>query len=72
MTQAHAFEAVDRLLRDLTGDTQPFGGKAKLLGGDFRQILPVIMRGSRAFTVASCINKHPLWHNIHVLTLTKI
>ena len=71
MTHAYAFQAVDRLLRDLTGETHPFGGKTILLGGDFRQILPVILRGSRALTVASCINKQPLWRHMHVLTLTK-
>ncbi|XP_051784520.1 ATP-dependent DNA helicase PIF6-like [Erpetoichthys calabaricus] len=70
MTHAYPFQAVDRLLHDLTGDMQPFGGKTILLGGYFRQILPVIMRGSRALTVASCINKQLLWRHMHVLTLT--
>ncbi|GBM01790.1 hypothetical protein AVEN_205456-1 [Araneus ventricosus] len=61
MTHVHAFLAVDRLLKDLTKCDEPFGGKIILLGGDFRQILPVILRGSRSLTVSSCIKKHRLW-----------
>ncbi|XP_053134124.1 LOW QUALITY PROTEIN: uncharacterized protein LOC128337304 [Hemicordylus capensis] len=71
MTQTHAFLAVVRLLKDLTKSTQPFRGKTILLGGDFRQILPVIIRGSRSLTVASCLKKHHLWKHIHVIKLNK-
>ncbi|XP_010431521.1 PREDICTED: uncharacterized protein LOC104715846 [Camelina sativa] len=48
MTHRFAFEAVDRSMRDLLAEDDPkamhkiFGGKTVLLGGDFRQILPVI------------------------------
>ncbi|GBN02812.1 hypothetical protein AVEN_126565-1 [Araneus ventricosus] len=48
VTHVHAFLAVDRLLKDLTKCDEPFGGKIILLGGDFRQVLPVILRGSRS------------------------
>ena len=42
MVPLAALDCVDRLLRDLTGDSRPFGGKVLLLGGDFRQLLPVV------------------------------
>ena len=48
MTHRHAFEALDKSLRDILSlhdpkaKTLPFGGKTVLLRGDFRQILPVI------------------------------
>lgn len=71
MTHIHAFIAVDRLLRDLTKSEKPFGGKVILLGGDFRQVLPVILRGSRALTVSSSIRKHSLWTKFYKLNLTK-
>jgi ATP-dependent DNA helicase PIF1 len=45
MMQRHAFEAVDRALRDITKVNEPFGGKKIVFGGDFRQILPVIING---------------------------
>ena len=41
---AHRFllEALDRTLRDVTQTDRPFGGKVIVLGGDFRQTLPVV------------------------------
>ena len=53
MTHRHAFEAVDRTLRDLMKavdpllEEKPFGRKVVVFGGDFRQILPVVIKGSR-------------------------
>ncbi|GBM59989.1 ATP-dependent DNA helicase PIF1 [Araneus ventricosus] len=71
MTHVHAFLAVDRLLKDLTKCDEPFGGKIILLGGDFCQVLPVILRGSRSLTVSSCIKKHRLWSDFFVMKLTE-
>ncbi len=51
MMHRRAFEAVDRTLRDLMqlDDAQAtdkiFGGKTMVLGGNFRQILPVVPKG---------------------------
>ena len=42
MAHRHHLEAFDRTMRDVTGNDEPFGGKVLVLGGDFRQILPVI------------------------------
>ena len=42
MAHRYHLEAFDRTLRDVTGNDDPFGGKVLVLGGDFRQILPVI------------------------------
>ncbi|XP_019157523.1 PREDICTED: uncharacterized protein LOC109154108 [Ipomoea nil] len=48
MMHKHCFEALDRTMRDLLRFVDPnsemktFGGKTVVLGGDFRQILPVV------------------------------
>ena len=48
MTKRQAVEALDNSMRDITGRRdRPFGGKAVVFGGDFRQVLPVVRRGSR-------------------------
>lgn len=44
VTDSHAFEGLDRTLRDLMGSIQPMVG---VLYGDFRQILPVVQGGTR-------------------------
>ncbi|GJW05985.1 ATP-dependent DNA helicase PIF1-like protein [Tanacetum coccineum] len=67
MTQKYAFEALNRTLRDILGYKNPekrntiFWGVTVLLGGDFRQILPVIPKGKRAEIVQACINYSELW-----------
>ncbi|XP_076951544.1 uncharacterized protein LOC143624938 [Bidens hawaiensis] len=53
MAKRQAIEAVERTLQDIIGVRLPFGGKIMVMGGDFRQVLPVIKRGTRAQTVNS-------------------
>ncbi|XP_057720896.1 uncharacterized protein LOC130935256 [Arachis stenosperma] len=77
MTNKLAFEALDRTLRDIMVSVSdrnknlPFGGKVVVLGGDFRQVLPVIPKGSRAEIVMASINSSVLWKYCEVLRLTK-
>lgn len=40
-----------------------------VFGGDFRQILPVVIHGSRSEVVSECLNRSPLWRNVRVLKL---
>ncbi|XP_013639239.1 PREDICTED: uncharacterized protein LOC106344395 [Brassica oleracea var. oleracea] len=76
MTHKHAFEALDKTLKDIMSTkyppakNQPFGGKTVMLGGDFRQILPVIPQGSRADTVLASISHSYLWNCCHKYFLT--
>ena len=52
MLDRFQLEALDRSLRDLTGnDKVPFGGKILILAGDFRQCLPVVPGANRPGTV---------------------
>ena len=72
----HCLEAVDLSLRDLMrvynelSMEMPFGGKTVVLGGDFRQILPVVPKGSRQDIVNSTINSSYIWSSCKVLRLT--
>ena len=45
MMGKHAIMVLDKLLRDLL-KVDKLGGKVVLFGGDFRQTLPVVKRGS--------------------------
>jgi len=66
------FEALDRTLKDIMSSKKKFGGKVIVFGGDFRQILPVITRGSRSDIVYATMNSSYIWDSCEVLTLTKI
>jgi len=72
MAPLHALEAVDRLLKDITcHDDIPFGGKTLLIGGDFRQTLPIVKRGHRAAIVQTCLKRSHLWQYFTHFSLKK-
>ncbi|AQK61186.1 hypothetical protein ZEAMMB73_Zm00001d054073 [Zea mays] len=70
MTKRQAVEALDNSMRDIMGRPGlPFGGKTIVFGGDFRQVLPVIRKGSRAQVVASSLRMSYLWESMSHLKL---
>ncbi|XP_023640337.1 uncharacterized protein LOC17889486 [Capsella rubella] len=71
MMNIHCIETLDRTLQDIMKCNRIFGGKVVVLGGDFRQILPVIPEGGRVATVLASINSSLLWPSCKVLKLTE-
>jgi hypothetical protein len=77
MTHRMTFEALDMTFRDLlqtnlpVNESFPFGGEIVVLGGDPRQILPVVEGGTRSQIVDAAIVNSPLRNSIHILKLTK-
>jgi len=74
MAHKFFFQTLDQSLTDIIKEKNPnqiFGGKVIVFGGDFRQILPVIPRGSRSDIINETINSSYLWPSCEVLTLTK-
>ncbi|XP_050908519.1 uncharacterized protein LOC127122180 [Lathyrus oleraceus] len=75
MAHRFYFEAFDKTLKDIMGRSncsdKLFGGKVIVFGGDFRQILPVVPRGSRSDIIHSTINSSYIWDHCVVLKLTK-
>src|SRR6266542_1706188 len=68
----YIFEAVDRTFKDLTDNSdEPFRGKIIVMEGDFRQILPIVIRETRAYIVNTCIKSSNLWRFIKVMHLTE-
>ncbi|KAG5227547.1 ATP-dependent DNA helicase [Salix suchowensis] len=63
MNNKCCFEALDRSMH------LPFGGKTILLGGDFRQILPVIPGGTKEQIINASLTSSTLWPKFTVLTL---
>ncbi|XP_073280533.1 uncharacterized protein [Primulina huaijiensis] len=77
MTHKFCFEALDKSMKDIMRFVNPsslymsFGGKTVVFGGDFRQILHVIPKGSRHDIVLATINSSYLWRHCKVLRLMK-
>ena len=71
MTPRYALEVADRTLRDMMNNNKPFGGKVFVLGGDFRQLLPVKVRGTRSETVNLSIKFSVLWQHFFKYALTQ-
>ena len=71
MIPINALNAIDRMLRDITGSNAPFGGKLLVFAGDFRQTLPIIPRGNPATIIESCINRSSLWPSIRKFRLAQ-
>ncbi|KAK8931277.1 hypothetical protein KSP39_PZI016605 [Platanthera zijinensis] len=71
MSHKHVFEAVDRSFRDVLNVTQPFGGKVVIMGGDFRQVPPVVVNGTKFQIIKSSILASPLWLTVQLLSLSQ-
>ena len=76
MMSKDVFHALDRTLRSIMADSMaglgniPFGGIPIVLGGDFRQILPVVPKGGRGQTVSATLNQSDwLWPHVVRLQL---
>ena len=71
-------EALDKALRDVMQRDSLMGGKLIVLGGDFRQILPVIRKvkhDQRQDTVNACMTHSDLWQDcikLHLRTNMRI
>jgi len=77
MTNKYCFEALDKSLRDIlrfTDDNnqgKPFGGMTVVMGGDFRQTLPVIPKGRRTHIIDASLKRSYLWKHFLEIKLTQ-
>lgn len=71
MAPRYSIEIIDRILRDIMNNDEIFGGKIFILGGDFRQLLPVKVGGTRSEIINLCINRSSHWSKFHKFSLTQ-
>ncbi|XP_076893525.1 uncharacterized protein LOC143545531 [Bidens hawaiensis] len=72
MSNRKCFEALDRSLKDiLDNNNDPFGGKSILLGGDFRQTLPIRKNASKSEIISSSLARSYLWSRFKIFRLTQ-
>ncbi|XP_063800227.1 uncharacterized protein LOC134968624 [Pseudophryne corroboree] len=70
MLPKHGLRCIDTFLCDIMNINTPFGNKIIVLGGDFRQTLPVVARGTQTDILECCIKASHLWKHFTHLTLT--
>jgi hypothetical protein len=75
MMHKHVFEAINRSLQDIMAVINPafkflpFGSLVVVFSDDFRQILPIVPRGTRGDVVAASLNHSSIRQHVHVLKL---
>jgi len=62
MLSNKVFRFVDRTLKDVCDNSLPFGGKTVILGGDWRQLAPVVEQGTREDQILESIKMDPLFN----------
>jgi hypothetical protein len=72
MMHGRLFQLTDRMLRDVTQVDSPFGGKPFLVSGDFRQVLPVVPKGTPSMIVNATLlhPQHTVWQHFCRAQLT--
>lgn len=70
MGHGNAILAIERTLRILRENNNMFGGVIFVVMGDFRQITPVVPRGSRGQIVRATVVKTSLWKHVNTVHLT--
>ena len=70
MAPRYALEIMDRTLKDIMSNDLLFGGKIVILGGGFRQLLPILPRSIRSEVINLSIKSSILWNIFHKFQLT--
>ncbi|KAL0369051.1 UNVERIFIED_CONTAM: hypothetical protein Scaly_1124000 [Sesamum calycinum] len=70
MAKRWAIENIDKLLKDVMGNDQDFGGKVVVFGGDFRQVSPVVPKATIHQTISKSLVRSYLWTRMKKFRLT--
>jgi hypothetical protein len=71
MAHRYILEAINRTLQDIMENDDIFGGKVFVCMGDFRQVLPIIRRGSKSRIIGASLKTSKLWKHAVILNLTQ-
>ncbi|XP_028126342.1 uncharacterized protein LOC114323072 [Camellia sinensis] len=71
MAKRQNIEALNDMLKDINESELLFGGKVVVLGGDFRQIPPVIPKGTKYDSIDASLVNSELWKSIEKIKLTE-
>ena len=72
MMTKHGLLFIDVLLKNIMNSDDAFGNKIIVIGGDFRQTLPVVPNGSRIEIIETIVKKGSLWQHFKKCRYLKI
>ena len=67
MAHRYIYETIVQTLQGVRVDNRPVGALTVIFSGDWRQILPVVCKGSRA----DIVDASALWQHVTVMHLTR-
>lgn len=71
MTSNRTLACLERSLRDICQNKNPFANKVMLFSGDFRQILPIVQCGTREDVTGQIVKNSEYWQLVEHLELTE-
>ncbi|CAL5413369.1 unnamed protein product [Camellia sinensis] len=71
MAKRQNIEALNDMLKDINESELLFGGKVVVLGGDFRQIPPIIPKGTKYDSIDASLVNSELWKSVEKIKLTE-
>lgn len=71
MGPKYALEIINKKLKEIMKNDELFGGKIMILGGDFKQVLPIKKGGTRSEVVDLSIKHSKLWKYFRIMKLEK-
>ena len=57
------------MFKDICSTNKSFAGITVIFGGDFQQMLPVVVKGTREDIIQATLQHSPLWNNIEIIHL---
>ena len=71
MSNKASVECASKLLQDITGYLEPFGGKIVVGVGDFHQVALVVSGGGPSAIFDASVRSSHLWQSFKILSLTE-
>lgn len=71
MLKWQSIECLDKMLQDINDSNILFGGKVIIVGGDFQQILPIVLKWTREEIINASLLKSYLWPKFLKIKITQ-
>lgn len=71
MLKWQSIECLDKMLQDINDCNILFGGKVIIVGGDFQQILPIVLKWTREEIINASLLKSYLWPKFLKIKITQ-